>query len=57
MIRKVDIKGICDDAYCPKCNYTFSDQEIDYPICPICGIFLDFELWHRVNDKESEDKS
>lgn len=56
MIRKVDIKGICDDAYCPLCNYAFRDFEIDSPICPNCGIFLDFEPWHRVNDKESEDE-
>ena len=56
MIRKVKIKGICDDAYCPKCNYAFSDHEIDSPICPKCGIFLDFKTWHRINDKESEDE-
>ena len=43
------------EHYCPKCNYAFSDHEIDYPICPECGIFLDFEPWHRVNDNESED--
>lgn len=56
MIKKVVIKGLCDDAYCPRCNYAFSNHEIDYPICPECGIFLDFEPWHRVNDKESEDE-
>ena len=56
MIRKVNIKGICDDAYCPMYNYAFRDFEIDSPICPNCGIFLDFEPWHRVNDNEGYHK-
>ena len=46
----VDIKGICDDAYCPKCNccldeYKYLDQD-----CPYCHTRLDWAPWHRKND-------
>ena len=46
----VDIKGICDDAYCPECNccldeYKYLDQD-----CPYCHTRLDWAPWHRKND-------
>lgn len=46
----VDIKGICDDAYCPKCGHGFSDGETDMPKCPECGIKVSWATWHRLND-------
>lgn len=55
-IYPLDIKGICDDAYCPQCGYFFTtwgqDNEIDFERCPECHVKVDWTLWHRINDKE-----
>lgn len=55
-IYPLDIKGICDDAYCPQCGYIFTtwgqDNEIDYERCPECHVKVDWTLWHRINDEE-----
>ena len=55
-IYPLDIKGICDDPYCPKCGRGFWTEskrsEVDCERCPDCGIRLDWTLWHRINDKE-----
>ena len=55
-IFPVVIKGICDDAYCPKCGYEFwtepSRNEADCERCPDCGIRVDWSPWHMLNDKE-----
>lgn len=55
-IYPLDIKGICDDAYCPQCGYSFTtwgqDNEIDYERCPECHVKVDWTLWHSINDKE-----
>jgi len=49
----VDIMGLCDDAYCPKCGYGFMDpEENDLPACPVCGCKVDWARWHRINDPE-----
>ena len=48
----VDIRGICDDAYCPHCNYEFRDDEVDCNMCPICSTYLDWEKWHYFNDDD-----
>lgn len=49
----VDIRGICDDAFCPVCHYPLDDldpTELDCEACPDCGTRLDWGPWHRVND-------
>ena len=52
----LDIMGISDDPYCPKCGRGFWTEskrsEVDCERCPDCGIRLDWTLWHRINDKE-----
>lgn len=52
-VYEVDIRGICDDAYCPKCGYAFKDWlgEIDID-CPECKIKLDWTRWHMLNDED-----
>lgn len=53
--RPVHIKGICDDAYCPECDYALDElKELDCEKCPICGALIDWTPWHRQNDKEPE---
>lgn len=55
-IYSLDIRGLCDDPYCPKCDYAFitygSQKEIDCDCCPKCGIKVDWTRWHRMNDEE-----
>ena len=57
-IYPLDIKGICDDPYCPQCGYAFEtiksckNYEVDYERCPECHVKVDWTLWHRINDKE-----
>lgn len=55
-IYPLDIRGLCDDPYCPKCDYAFitygSQKEIDCDCCPKCGIKVDWTHWHRMNDEE-----
>lgn len=51
----VDIKGICDDAYCPKCNDELDEHRfMDSEKCPYCGARISWEPWHRKNDAEME---
>ena len=48
----VDIKGICDDAYCPKCGFSLDELKIkDCERCPECGQRIDWTPWHRCNDE------
>lgn len=53
-IYELDLKGFCDDPYCPKCGYefvTWSDKsEVDCKRCPKCNIRIDWTRYHRVND-------
>lgn len=50
-VFKVNIKGLCDDAYCPKCNYPFNEtKELDCERCPICQTKVDWTPWHNLND-------
>lgn len=57
-IYPLDIKGICDDPYCPQCGYAFEtiktckNYEVDCERCPECHVKVDWTLWHRINDKE-----
>lgn len=54
-IYQVEIKGLCDDAYCPKCGYEFWEtKELDCERCPKCGIRVDWKPWHNANDNEVE---
>ena len=55
-IYELDIRGICDDPYCPKCGRGFWTEskrsEVDCERCPDCHIKIDWSLWHRLNDEE-----
>lgn len=54
-VKPVIIKGLCDDAYCPECNYPFDEvTEKDCQRCPVCGIGVDWGPWHIANDSEVE---
>lgn len=56
--KKVILKGICDDGYCPNC-----DNCVDYPEeniyaeqCPHCKTYLDWSEWHILNDEWYKEK-
>lgn len=57
-VYELEIKGICDDPYCPKCGYAFwtdsNRNEVDCEHCPECHIKVDWTFWHRLNDDESQ---
>lgn len=59
-VYDLNIKGICDDPYCPNCGYLFStygsDKEIDCERCPECKIRVDWARWHKMNDGDEEGK-
>ncbi len=53
--KPVDIRGICDDAYCPECGYGLNElKELDCERCPECHTRIDWTPWHRMNDKEEQ---
>ena len=48
----VELKGICDDAYCPNCGRPLDDGTLlDCERCPDCNIKLDWKRWHDHNDE------
>ena len=50
-IYDLAIRGLCDDAYCPQCDYSFDEfKECDCERCPECGVRVSWARWHRVND-------
>ena len=52
----VDIRGICDDAYCPKCDCGIDEYKwMDCKRCPHCGQLISWDTWHRSNDRENEE--
>ena len=59
--QPLDIRGLCDDGYCPNCDHAFDQylhpDEIDCEVCPECGTPLDWTRWHKMNDTDegSED--
>ena len=61
-IYPLEIKGICDDPYCPQCGYAFEtiktckNYEVDCERCPECHVKVDWSPWHRKNDEENEDE-
>lgn len=44
---EVDIRGICDDGYCPKCGISLDDL---IPECPDCHTKLDWTRWKKLNE-------
>lgn len=49
----VDIRGICDDAYCPECHCSLDETKyLDCERCPWCGFGIDWTRWHYFNDEE-----
>lgn len=58
--QPLDIRGLCDDGYCPNCDHAFDQylhpDEIDCEVCPECGTPLDWTSWHKMNDPELKDK-
>ena len=57
-VYPVGLIGLCDDPICSNCDYEFSifdskwsKNEIDIERCPNCGVRLNWERWHRVNDE------
>ena len=58
IVYPVEIYGLMDDAYCPKCGYCFWEtRELDCERCPVCGIRVDWTPWHRINDEEDHNGS
>ncbi len=54
-VYPVEIKGLCDDAYCPGCNACLDELKyLDSKNCPHCGLRIDWGPWHYFND-EGED--
>jgi hypothetical protein len=54
-IFSVLIKGLCDDAYCPRCKACIDDRKyLDSEKCPHCGLRIDWSPWHRANDDMEE---
>ena len=52
-VYPVEIKGLMDDAYCPKCGYCFMEtRELDCKICPVCKTRISWKPWHDANDEE-----
>ena len=58
--QPLDIRGLCDDGYCPNCGHPFDEymwpDEIDCEVCPECGTPLDWTRWHEMNDSKLKDK-
>ena len=47
----VDIMGLCDDAYCPKCGSCLDEYQSCDKECPVCHTQLDWKPWHVLNDE------
>lgn len=52
-VYDVEIKGICDDAYCPNCDTELDEFRFkDCDKCPYCGTRISWKRWHYMNDEE-----
>lgn len=52
IIYPVDIRGLCDDAYCPKCGEGLDEYRVlDCERCPYCGTRISWAPWYRQNEK------
>lgn len=55
IVYKVDISGLCDDAYCSNCGDCIDEKEwLDSERCPYCNVKISWEPWHRANDEEMQ---
>lgn len=51
-IYPVDIRGLCDDAYCPVCGSGLDEyRHLDCERCPECHARISWEPWYRRNSK------
>lgn len=49
--KPVDLRGICDDPYCPECGEALDESKhLDCDKCPHCGALINWASWHRMND-------
>ena len=57
-VYPLDIRGLCDDPYCPQCGSGFwtegSRSQVDCERCPECHVKVDWTPWHRCNDEEEK---
>lgn len=44
--EEVELRGLCDDGYCPNCNNMVDDLA---PVCIYCGKNLTWERWKKAN--------
>ena len=47
-IKRVDIRGLCDDAYCPTCGHSIDDKDLNKP-CKECGQVIDYSWYYEMN--------
>lgn len=45
--QEVEVRGICDDGYCPKCKIWLDDL---VERCPECNTLLDWTHWRKLNE-------
>lgn len=48
----VDVRGLLDNPYCPKCERPLSEEDIDAVVCPECGQRLNWDKFHILNQIE-----
>ena len=47
----VDIRGLCDDAYCPKCGSGLDEfKHLDCDRCPECNARISWKPWYKANE-------
>lgn len=46
--QEVDVRGFCDDGYCPVCNASLEDLT---ERCTWCGTLLSWNRWRQINGK------
>ena len=60
VVYELDIRGICDDPYCPQCGRGFWTEsqrsEVDCERCPDCHVRISWARWHKINDKEESNE-
>lgn len=49
----VDIRGMLDNGYCPKCNIWLDDLVEE---CPECHNKLDWTDWKNINEVNANEK-
>lgn len=60
VVYELDIRGICDDPYCPQCGRGFWTEskrsEVDCERCPDCHVKISWARWHKMNDEEESNE-